>query len=244
MIQKDYAGLLDRPHFANAWEISAHEPTSDNQSDEDNMLNSRNMPLLVAATALCVSALLTGHSMTVTVHVDGTPMEGIVLGNNVVIADYPIANNQIDVTAVEGRQVDVLFDAVDLSVGEMFEATGRDSDGRELASLELEQTAETTTDVSISLAPVMDRLASNFVTLRARTDDGVTKEIVVPASETIKIGQVDATSSAWAKTYHLVCIEGECSLAVDPDETVVTFTADPSETVPFRFLEVDFSVKH
>jgi hypothetical protein len=193
--------------------------------------------------ALGTLSILSGHSITSAVEIDGETFEGMIRGNNVVVADYPVRQAGIDVTAIEGRQLDILFEPVHLAVGERFAATGRDENGVEIATLTLEQTGQNTTDVTLSLASVMDRLASDVVTLRARTDSGTTREIRVAAASSIKVGEVASESAAWAKTYHIVCIDGECCLAIDPDDTVVAFDADPSAAVPFRYLEVDFSLK-
>ena len=209
----------------------------------DIMIRSKYVTLAAtAALSLGMFSVLSGHSITSAVEIDGVRYEGSVQGSNVVVADFPVRQNGIDVTAVEGRQVDVLFEPVQLAVGERFTATGRDSEGAELATITLEQTGANTTDVVLSLAPVMNRLKSDQVTLRARSASGDITEFQVPAAASIKVGEVLSTSGAWAKTYHLVCIDGECCLAVDPDETEVAFEADPTQSVPFQFLEVDFSI--
>ncbi len=201
-------------------------------------------PIVSTLTLLVGTVLLlSGYVRTESVSVDGISMEGRVVGSHIIVENYPIRNNRLEVAAVPGKQVDVTFEPVALSVGESFEAVGLDAAGEELATIRLEQVGETSTDVYVSLAPVLDRLNGNTVDLRARASDGTVTVVPVNAASEIKIGQVSAPTSAWAKTYHVVCMEGECTLAVDPDETEVEFEAAPGESVPFQFLEVGFSLR-
>lgn len=201
-------------------------------------------PIASSITLLASAVvLLSGHVRTASVTVDGVVLEGRVDRGHVLIENYAIQNNRLEVAAVPGRQVDVTFEPVALNIGETFEATGLDAAGQELATIRLDQTGETTTDVYVSLAPVLDRLNGATVSLRARAMDGAVTEVAVDAESELKIGQVTAPTSAWAKTYHVVCMEGECTLAVDPDETEVEFDAAPGRSVPFQYLEVGFSLK-
>lgn len=210
---------------------------------ERNMNRRLHATIFAGILAFSALGLLSGHQLTTAVEIDGGWFEARAIDGNVVVEDFEVRRDGIDVRALPDRQVDVLFEPVDLAPGETFTAAARDHRGVPLATMALEQTGERTTNVSVSLDGVIDRLGSQDVRLRARAADGtIVREFVVPAANTIDIGEVQSTSSAWAKTYHIVCMLGECSVAIDPDDTRITFEAAPEVSVPFRFLEVAFSV--
>lgn len=146
------------------------------------------------------------------------------------------AGISIDVTGVP--QGDILFDPVPIPLGGAFSASALDRDGELIADFELVQTGDHSTEVWLNLGDTAGRLEGDNIEIFARSDSGKEQRIEIQTDRRILVGTVTAPTTAWAKTYHWLCVYDECHLIIDPDKTEITFAADPNVSVPFRYLGV------
>jgi hypothetical protein len=134
------------------------------------------------------------------------------------------------------------FEPVEIPVGRTFTAELYGDDGLSLARLDLVQTDHRETTLILSLEDVLPYIKDGTVRVSTHLDGQTTYSRTMAAAELMELGVVHSTSAGWAKTYHLVCTEGSCTLAVDPDETLMAFADAPNVVAPFRYLAVQFDL--
>ncbi len=140
----------------------------------------------------------------------------------------------------EMERLNVYLEAVEMPVGSYFETAvvgNVDSQQRVLGRITHNQIADKITDVGVDFTGLGALAPSGTVTVATYVDGVKTYETDLSIDQAMTVGRVNSIRTSWAESYHWVCVDGACSLMVDPEPAeTITFAHDPSVQQPFNYL--------
>lgn len=167
-------------------------------------------------------------------------------GAMVVTPTNRLSMSGVRVHAGDASAINLEFDPIGLDRGGVLTATLIDQQATPLISV-VHERLEKGTDIKLAvdgLAPLLKNPTIEVVTYK---DDIQTASFEIPVARLSAIGTVnvegDEDDEDWEKTYHYICDEFGCMMAVDPVNTYITFVDDPDTQVPFQYLGFRFELK-
>lgn len=164
-------------------------------------------------------------------------------GSLVVSPTNSLAPSGVRVHAGSASAMNLEFDPIHLDQGGVLTASLINHAAEPLISVVHNQ-LEKGTEIMLAIEGLAPLLKDPVISVFTYKDDVQTASFDVPAAKLSSIGTVYADDDdEWTKTYHYICDEFGCSLAVDPDDTFIAFVDDPSTLVPFQYLGFKFELK-
>jgi hypothetical protein len=173
-----------------------------------------------------------------------TPLGGgqlLLDDNKLVVRPDLQAPSGVSVPVGSSGALNVLLNPIEIPVSKALTATFRDHSGVALAKFEHVQTGANTTDLYLSLGEVSSKVVGP-VTLETYANGERTYRGQLGNVPLQRIGSVESAVGAWAKTYHVLCSEGECTVFIDPDETTLQLHESAHAPVSFNYIKVSFKL--
>ncbi|MDX1428648.1 MAG: hypothetical protein R3282_00105 [Rhodothermales bacterium] len=137
-------------------------------------------------------------------------------------------------------RLNVYMEPVEMPAGSYFETAvvGEvHNQRRVLGKITHNQVGPKTTEVGVDFTALKGIATDGRVTVATYVDDAKTFETSLSIDQAMTVGQVNSIRTGWAESYHWVCVNGSCSLMVDPEPAeTITFAHDPSIQQPFNYL--------
>lgn len=200
-----------------------------------------------AVATICLFGLAATWSSSSTVSFDRLhEVSGSALlnvdGGNLIVENIGNAESSLKIDIRGESDFNMYFDPVEIPIGGTLVADFTDASGLSFSRVDLIQTDELTTDVNLSLEQILPSIANGEVIVSTHLDGVTTSSRTIAASENLFIGTVNSPTTAWAKTVHIYCEDGECMTIIDPDDTEISFVDDPDTMVPFQYLAFRFKL--
>lgn len=146
----------------------------------------------------------------------------------------------VAVEMIERENLNVYLEPVDMPVGAYFETTVLgEVEGKHavIGRILHNQTAPRTTEVGVDFTELGEYATDGLVHVATYVDGVKTYETSLRIDQTANVGTVTSARASWAESYHWICINNTCSLAIDPSPAeTITFAHDPSISEPFNYL--------
>lgn len=156
-----------------------------------------------------------------------------------------VSMSGIRVHAGDASAMNLEFDPIGLDQGGVLKASLIDHAAQPLLTV-VHERLRTGTDIKLAVAGLAPLLKTPVIEVVTYKDDAQTASFEIPLAELSTIGTVyagDEDDEDWEKTYHYICNEFGCMLAVDPVNTSIAFVDDPETLVPFQYLGFRFELK-
>lgn len=158
---------------------------------------------------------------------------------NVKFADE-LSSGGVAIEMTEMERLNVYLEPIEMPTGSYFETAVVGevlNEERVLGRITHQQIAPQTTEVGVDFSELREIATDGKVTVATYVDGAKTYETVLSIDQAATVGRVNSLRTAWAESYHWVCVNGTCSLMIDPEPAeTITFAHDPSIQQPFNYL--------
>lgn len=158
---------------------------------------------------------------------------------NVKFADK-LSGGGVAIEMSDMERLNVYLEPVEMPTGSYFETAvvGEiHNQERVIGKITHNQIGPKTTEVGVDFTELGGLSSNGQVSVATYLDGIKTYETSLSVEEAATVGQVNSIKTAWAESYHWVCVNGSCSLMIDPEPAeTITFAHDPSIQQPFNYL--------
>ncbi|NND69976.1 MAG: hypothetical protein HKN43_00190 [Rhodothermales bacterium] len=141
-----------------------------------------------------------------------------------------------------GETLNLHFDPIRIENGGTLNANLYDNVGQKLITVNHFQRTHNQTDINVEMSALMPHLTSNDLEVTTYFDGVATHSEAIEARSNVNLGTVTTTDDddEWVKTWHVVCVDGDCELFADPDNTVFEYAGSSDRKYPFEYIGIGF----